>query len=85
MGRRSQQRRTGLTSEQRIQRSIKRKQKEEETRRKEEMKLAETLIESCASPALPIPPALVNPNSPVMRELLKIEQMREQEKREKKT
>jgi len=82
LGKRSQQRMTDLTVEKRIQRSIKRRQKEEEMRRKEEWELAKAMIESSALPSVPTPPFL--PGSPIIRELLGIERLREQEKRKKK-
>jgi len=81
VGRRSQEKRTGLSVEQRIQRSVKRKEKEEEMRRKEELELAKAIAESSAAPTLPTLPV---PVGPVMRGLLEIQRMREQEKRKKK-
>jgi len=81
LGKRSQQRMTDLTVEKRIQRSIKRRQKEEKMRRKEERELAKAIAESSVSPTLPLPlPASANP---IIRELLGIERLREQEKRKK--
>jgi len=83
VGRRSQERRTGLTLEKRIQRSIKRRQKGEEMRMKEGLELAKAIAESSALPS-PLPPLPVFDRQ-IMRELLGIERRREQEKKEQKT
>lgn len=80
MGKRSQQRMTDLNVEQRIQDSIKRRQKEEEMRIKEEMQLLKAMSQP-SSRTLPTLPASVNPT---MRKLLENERLREQEERKKK-
>jgi len=81
LGKRSQQRMTDLTVEKRIQRSIKRRQKEGEMRSKEERELAKAIVESSALPTLPTLPLSANP---IMRALIEIERLRKQEERKKK-
>jgi len=80
VGKRKQEKMTGLTYEQRIESSVKRKEKEDEMRRKEELELAKATLES-SSPTSPTPPPIFDR---AMREFLAIERLAEQEKRKKK-
>jgi len=80
MGKRSQQKMTGLASDQRIKRSIQRKEKEEKRRAKEAAELAKALlglpqleepIEQKDMSEIPMPPGPAI--SPLMRQLLQLE------------
>lgn len=74
MGKRSRQRITGLTLEQRIKRSIKRKEQEEKRRAKEAAELAKALLglpQLEEPPEIPMPPGPAI--SPLMRQLLQLE------------
>lgn len=89
MGKRSQQRMTGLSPDQRIKRSVQRKEKEDERRRKEAVELAKAMsgLPQLEEPLkhkhkdtwkIPMPkgPAV----TPVMRQLIQLENERKRKK-----